>query len=427
MQSPRLSTIRPSLAGPWFLFLLSTLMVSSQNAFAIVGLPILSNTVSYSTSQLGLLLAVYPLTQAITSLVAGPLSDRLPRHRVILIGQAIFALGLSLHFFAESFIILILLRSVAGIGAGILSSVPLPYLTDQYVGSAQRPALGRAASGHALGQAFGIPLGILFLDTLSFLHLTTCCGLLAWILFGLKLRQLPKSLEAIAFPAEKTSSQLSGSASAHSGFKLLLLVSLMCFFATSLFYVTTTLWLTRGLGLSPRILAAIYLVGGLIQFIVLIYLIPKLNHVDPFRLLIISLLGNGVTLLAWVVFMNTPLLACAFFTLAMGTTALRISPVQFLVANLGAPASKGMRSSLNQGCQMIGRSLGNYLGSVASNGAAPTFNLISASLLILASGCIWTRYVKQPCPPLNSPVVPNSKVGIGTHSAKLKMSSKQSS
>ena len=417
----------------WLVFLLTSLLVSSQNTLALVGLPVLAERNPISPTQLGFLLGVFPFAHALASILIGPLSDLICRRRLMLAGQLILASSLSLHVFAIDPSTLLGLRCLAGLGSGILVSLPVPYLTSQYDSASQGKVLNRAASGHSLGQSLGIPLGILCLGSIDFLQLNSLCGLLAWFLFLLQLKYLPPSRPNDGPDRTRLSRQeyatVARSTFRNTNFNLIVLVSFLGFAATAMFYATTTLWLIHHFVWSPFEIAPLYLVGGLTQFAVMILFAPKGCVERPIFNVATSLLMNGLILLLWSFFMENAWTAMATFGLALGSIAFRIAPTQFLVASVGHPRAKGFRMGLNQSAQSLGRALGIFSGSALFFVIEPRLLILASATLLIGSASLlfiknsfWMNHSDSP---RIAPRLLETKNGIGTRSAELKMSRKQ--
>lgn len=72
----------------------STMFIVGLDSFMISAfLPILAKSFNVSTSQSGLLISAYAIGDAITALIAGPLSDGRDRKKIMVGGLVFFAIG----------------------------------------------------------------------------------------------------------------------------------------------------------------------------------------------------------------------------------------------------------------------------------------------------------------------------------------------
>src|SRR5688572_25592633 len=81
---------------------------------------------------LGTLIAVDAVMLGIVALVAGPISDRIGRRRILLIGCGVLAAALALHALAFDYISLLIVRALAGAAGGILSGAAVAYVGDYF-------------------------------------------------------------------------------------------------------------------------------------------------------------------------------------------------------------------------------------------------------------------------------------------------------
>lgn len=91
--------------------------VSSQ---VMVVAPILNGIgeeLSIRTARLADLLTVYPAMVGVFALVAGPISDRVGRRRILIWGSSIMTLALILHGIAWDYWSLLAFRAMAGVGS----------------------------------------------------------------------------------------------------------------------------------------------------------------------------------------------------------------------------------------------------------------------------------------------------------------------
>ena len=110
--------------------------------------------------MLGTLVSAYSLMVGIFAVISGPISDRIGRRRILLLGTGVMALALSLHVFIADYASFLVLRMLAGIAGGVLSGSAVSYIGDWFPYDRRGWATGWVMSGAAFGQIIGIPLGI---------------------------------------------------------------------------------------------------------------------------------------------------------------------------------------------------------------------------------------------------------------------------
>lgn len=125
-------------------------------------LPFYAEEVGASPTQLGMLMAVYSLTQLIFAPMWGRISDRIGRKPVIMIG----ILGLAISFFLTGISTELWMLFVARIVGGILSSANMPtamaYVADITSAEDRGKGMGIIGAATGLGFVFGPAIGGIF-------------------------------------------------------------------------------------------------------------------------------------------------------------------------------------------------------------------------------------------------------------------------
>ncbi|WP_167149918.1 MFS transporter [Actinomyces sp. ZJ308] len=156
-EAPPPAGTRVSTMG-WLSFF--TMFVIGTDTFLVAPLlPLLQRELDVPLSRTGWLVSAYALGYALFALVAGPVSDRHDRRRVILSGLAAFAVLTCACGLAWSFWSMVAARFLAGVSAAFVSSqiwasipmtVPRPSIIR---------VMGYATAGLAVAQVAGVPIG----------------------------------------------------------------------------------------------------------------------------------------------------------------------------------------------------------------------------------------------------------------------------
>jgi len=122
-------------------------------------LPTLSSLYHIHSNQATWIVSSYAIGYAGFALIAGPLSDKLDRKKVMMTGMLAFAILTILCAFAHTFFLMVLLRFLSGISASFLTpqvwaSIPLISPKEKIVKN-----MGYATAGLALSQMLGLPFG----------------------------------------------------------------------------------------------------------------------------------------------------------------------------------------------------------------------------------------------------------------------------
>ena len=136
------------------------LVIFAVSTQIMVVAPILNGIgeeLSIRTARLADLLTVYPAVVGVFALVAGPISDRVGRRRVLIWGSGIMTGALLLHGVAWDYWSLMLFRAMAGVGGGVLSGAAVALVGDFFPSKKRGWANGWMMTGLAVGQIVGIP------------------------------------------------------------------------------------------------------------------------------------------------------------------------------------------------------------------------------------------------------------------------------
>jgi EmrB/QacA subfamily drug resistance transporter len=139
---------------------LAQFMVILDVSIVNVALPSIRGSLHFSTTGLQWVVNAYTLTFAGFLLLGGRASDLLGRRRVFLAGTALFTVASLLCAVSDTRALLILARSVQGIGGAVISPASLAILTTSFAeGRERNRALGFWAAIGGIGASSGVLLG----------------------------------------------------------------------------------------------------------------------------------------------------------------------------------------------------------------------------------------------------------------------------
>ena len=125
-------------------------------------LPSIQQAFNIETSSIGLLMTAFSFPGIISIPIAGILSDRYGRRKIVVPLLLLYGIAGTLCFFAPSYEILVSLRFLSGIGAGAIATLTLTLIGDLFQGRERTEALGyRIAFGQASTGIFPIFGGLL--------------------------------------------------------------------------------------------------------------------------------------------------------------------------------------------------------------------------------------------------------------------------
>ena len=122
-------------------------------------LPVLSSTMGFPAARGGWLVSSYAIGYCIAALIVGPISDRLNRRTVLIVGFAMFACATAACGFARGFWVLLTLRFVTGLCASI-GSPQIWAIIPQLVPKERVAAIMAApTAGLTMSTLLGVPIG----------------------------------------------------------------------------------------------------------------------------------------------------------------------------------------------------------------------------------------------------------------------------
>lgn len=167
-------------------------MSTMASTIVAVGLPTLEEELDTTVGWIGWVINVYALVQTIVMPVAGNLGDELGNRKLFLWALALFA-GSSLALgFAPNVYVLIVLRGIQGIGAGVFLPVAIGIASDIF-GQRRQTAIGLFTTILTIGTIIGPNIGGVIITHLSWRWLFFVNVPIAVVVFFIGLRLLPQS------------------------------------------------------------------------------------------------------------------------------------------------------------------------------------------------------------------------------------------
>ena len=137
------------------------LLVGTDTFLVAPLLPALSARFGVPPARAGWMVSAYAIGYCLTALVAGPLSDRLDRRRVLLAGMAAFCATTAATGLAWSFASMLALRLATGVAAAVAAPQIWAAIAQVMPGRRIVPAMATATAGLTIAQLLGVPAGSL--------------------------------------------------------------------------------------------------------------------------------------------------------------------------------------------------------------------------------------------------------------------------
>lgn len=344
------------LGALWLL----TFAQTCQFMLVVPILPDISRELNFDPALGGTLIGAYGIPAALFSLLSGPVSDRVGRRQVLVVGTALMSLGLLLHPIAHTYNALLVMRALTGVASGVLSGAVAAYVGDYFPYERRGWANGVIMSGLAVGQVAGIPLGTLLAKSSGFAMPFLAFGVLLAVnaaLIAAFVPQPPVELErdlSVRAALEKYAFLLSHrQPMAATGAFVLMFIGVSSFVS----YLPT--WLEDHHGATPDQVAMMYTWGGVAALIG-----------NPVAGRLSDRIGRkGIILTASVALAVlqalTPFalfrleMAYVLFFLTMIAASMRMAPLQSLMTALVGPEQRGTLLGMASAAGSLGFAMGS--------------------------------------------------------------------
>ena len=326
-------------------------------------LPQIGDDLGIADAALGTLVSAYSLMVGIFAILSGPVSDRIGRRRILLIGCGTMTVALMLHTLVSDYASFLAVRVFAGMAGGILSGAAVSYIGDYFPYERRGWATGWVMSGSAFGQIAGIPIGIVLAGQWGFkapfyIFAVTMAATILLLFFRVpqppgkqSLEQLTVRKAAADYAAMLRRPEVAWAAVAY----------FVMFLGVSIFIVYLPTWLERDLGISGNEIALMFLVGGIASVLTGPQAGKWSDRIGRKGIILLACIGLSSLMLLTVPLVTNVITACVFFFLTMMLVAMRISPFSALLTALVHDDRRGSLMSLAVALGQMGFALGGAI------------------------------------------------------------------
>lgn len=367
---------------------------SSQTMVIAPILPLIRTELGIADAWLGTLVTVYSLMVGIMAVISGPISDRVGRRRILLLGAGAMTCALALHAFVDSYFEFLVVRVFAGAAGGVLSGAAVSYVGDYFPYKRRGWATGWVMSGSAVGLIIGIPVGVLMAGEYGFRSPFYFFGVMMALTFLLVYTRVPQP------PVKRRRSRLN-LARAVAGYAVMLrrpeiAFAALAFFTVSLgvslFVVYFPTWLEAFHEATPEQIASLFLVAGVANVIAGPQAGKLSDRIGRKVMVITSCLGLSVVMLASVPLITSLWVAYPLYALMMMLIAMRTSPYSALLTALVPASRRGSLMSLTVALGQLGFALGAMVAGLSYSTWGFAGNTVLGAVAVLSMGWIvWTR------------------------------------
>lgn len=401
----------PSQTRPGtIVFALWLLVFSASSQIMIIApiLPQIGAELGVSDAVLGTLVSAYALMVGVFAIIAGPISDKIGRRKILLLGTGTMTVALIMHSFVQGYFSFLGVRIFAGMAGGVLSGAAVAYVGDYFPYNRRGWATGWIMSGAAFGQIIGIPLGVVIADRLGILAPFSVFALtmgLTWFLVWFKVPQpdvqRSEGRLTIRGALQDYLAMLARPEIAWSSVAFFLM-----FLGVSLYVVYFPTWLERSFAdATPNGIAALFFVGGIAN----VFTGPQAgrlsDRVGRKAIILTACVGLSIVMALTPVVTTSFRMAYPVFFLTMVLVAMRISPFSALLTALVTDHRRGALMSLTVALGQVGFAFGGAIAGPLFAGRGYGSNAALAALSVLGMGLIVWFFVPEPPLEDGSPAV----------------------
>ncbi|MBL0234666.1 MAG: MFS transporter [Chitinophagaceae bacterium] len=307
--------------------------------------------------QFSLLVAVYSISAFFSGLAIATFIDRFDRKKPLLFAYIGFLAGTIACGFANSFVLLLLARIMAGTFGGIIGAQIFAIVADLFPYEKRGRAMGIVMGGFAIASILGVPISLFVINLfhhdwhLPFLMI----GAVGIILVPLIIRIVPNMTGHIR---EVEEDNLFGALFKVTRIKIQR--SALCFSGLLMmghFLIIPFInpYLEFNKGFSKDALPNLYLIGGMASLVAALYLGRMADKKGKLKVFSISILMSMV--MVWVVTQMPPVafgLVLLFFALFFMVATGRIVTAQAMITQVVNPEQRGSFMSINGSIQQLG-------------------------------------------------------------------------
>jgi len=351
-------------------FALYVLMFNMFIAMSGIGLiiPIMPEylgTFGVAGQALGFLIAMFAFSQFLFSPLAGDLSDKFGRKKLIIFGLVIFGLSQLMFGAATELWMLFLARFFSGVGAAFIIPPMMAFVADITTEDERGKGMGLLGASMSLGFMIGPAIGALLAEVSIHFPFYVATGA-ALVAATISMFVLPNTKPAVvntSMPIKRENLLTQMKRSTTTPYFVMLIVVLVFSFGLSNFQATISLYVDKKYGFTPGEIAALITVGGFAGVIVQTFVINKLfKRFGEMKVILVNLLVSALAMIS-VLFVDGfwPILivSSVFFT-----AASLLRPAVNTLISKQAGNEQGFAAGMNNAYMSLGNMVGPALAGV---------------------------------------------------------------
>ena len=380
------------LLALWFMMFAA----SSQTMIMTPILPIVQEQFDAPREYLGTLVSAYAIMLGLCALVTGPLSDAMGRRRILMIGTGAMCVTLFMHSLVTDFTSLLLIRTLSGMAAGILSGVAPAYIGDHFPPERRGWANGVVMTAIAVGQIVGIPAGTILADRFGFAAPFVCFSLpmvLSFVLVCTLARQPTVArarLSSIGSVVRRYASMFTtpATAAAISAYS-------MMFMGIAFYVIYLVVWITETFGVTGDEVASLFVVSGIASVIVGPWAGRLSDRIGRKVMVVGACMGLFVLMSLTTAIMTTFWIAYPLFFTIMVLVSARMGPFQAMLSEIVPAERRGSLMSLSIATGQLAMGFCSAAAGVVYTEVGYAFSSVIGGAGMLAMGFVIWRFIPE--------------------------------
>ncbi len=380
------------LLALWFMMFAA----SSQTMIMTPILPIVQEQFDVPEEFLGTVVSVYSIMLGICALITGPLSDAAGRRKILMVGTGAMCVTLFLHSFVSDYVSLLLIRTLSGMAAGILSGVAPAYIGDHFPSERRGWANGMVMTAIAAGQILGIPGGTLLADRFGFAApfvIFSIPMVLSFVLVCTLARQpavARERLTSIGSVVKRYASMFTTPATAAA-----IGAYCMMFMGIAFYVIYLVVWIKETFGVTGTEVASLFVVSGIASVIVGPWAGGLSDRIGRKVMVVSACLGLFVLMSLTTIIMADFWIAYPLFFTIMVLVSARMGPFQALLSEIVPAERRGSLMSLSIATGQLAMGICSAVAGIVYTEVGYVFSSIIGGAGMLAMGYIIWRYIPE--------------------------------
>ncbi len=382
-----------------YILMFNMFIAMSGIGLVIPVMPQYLETFGVAGQALGFIIASFALGQFLFSPLAGDLSDKLGRKKLIIVGLVIFSASQLWFGLATYEWMLYAARFISGIGGAFLIPATMAFVADITTLEERGKGMGFLGASMSLGFMIGPALGgFLASVSLSFpFYMASLAALIAGIISLIILPDIKNTVSEIPSEPKKRENIITQMKnSVKTPYFMMLIIIFVFTFGIANFQTTFSLYVDHKYNYTPQDIAVVLTVGGFIGVIVQTLVVEKLfKRFGELNVILVNLIVAAIAFLLFFVVDGFALVLLVASIFSTATTLIR--PAVNTVISKMAGNEQGFAAGMNNAYMSLGSMIGPALAGMFFD-INISYPFIVGSIILLASWAITLIWIKRKKP-----------------------------